>query len=156
MSVHQELLREFEEVARTAPTAEALMTHLAQRLHNQMARYNWIGFYLIDPADPGMLVVGPYAGSFAPNVRIPLDTGLCGAAATSGKTVVVNDVSKDPRYLSGSELVKSNMVAPIFVKNKLVAEIDIESYFAGTFTRLEQEFTEGCAAVVGAYLSKKS
>jgi len=156
MSVHKELLHEFEEFARTAPTADALMAHLAQRLHDQMARFNWIGFYLVDPVDPGVLVVGRYAGSFAPNVRIPLDTGLCGAAATSGKTVVVNDVSKDPRYLSGSELVKSNMVAPIFVRNRLVAEIDIESYFVGTFTAPEQEFIEACAAVVGAYLSKKN
>ena len=156
MSVHQELLQEFEEFAGTAPTAEALMARLAQRLHDQMARYNWIGFYLVDPADPGALVVGPYAGSFAPNVRIPLDTGLCGAAATSGKTVVVNDVSKDPRYLSGSELVKSNIVVPIFVMKRLVAEIDIESYFVGTFTKPEQEFAEACAAVVGTYLGKKS
>jgi GAF domain-containing protein len=98
---------------------------------------------------------GPFAGSFTPNARIPLNTGLCGAAASSGQTVVVDDVSKDPRYLAGSPLVKCEIVVPIFVKNTLVAELDVESYFASTFTKGEQEFVEACAAVVGKYLGKR-
>jgi L-methionine (R)-S-oxide reductase len=151
---HEELLQEFRVFARTASTAKALMEHIAQSLHVKMTRYNWVGFYLVDPADPGVLSVGPFVGSFTPNARIPLDTGLCGAAATTGKTVVVDDVSKDPRYLSGSSMVNSEIVVPILVKNKLAAELDIESYFAGTFNKDEQEFVEACAAVVGEYLGK--
>jgi len=100
------------------------------------------------------LLVGPFVGSFTPNARIPLDTGLCGAAASSGQTVVVDDVSKDPRYLSGSPMVNSEIVVPIFVRNKLAAELDIESYFAGTFTKSEQDFVEACAAIVGRYIEK--
>jgi L-methionine (R)-S-oxide reductase len=152
---HEELLREFQEFARTAQTAKSLMEHISQRLHEKMARYNWVGFYLLDPADPGILLVGPFVGSFTPNARIPLNTGLCGAAASSGKVVVVADVSKDPRYLSGSHMVKSEIVVPIFVKNNLAGELDIESYFANTFTNLEQEFVEACAATVAEYLQKK-
>jgi L-methionine (R)-S-oxide reductase len=154
LPVHEELLREFQAFALTASTAQSLMEHIAQRLHEKMTRYNWVGFYLVDPADPGILQVGPFAGSFTPNARIPLDTGLCGAAATTGQTVVVDDVAKDPRYLSGSSMVNSEIVVPIFVKNKLAAELDIESYFAGTFDRLEQGFVEACATVVGEYLVK--
>ena len=67
---------------------------------------------------------------------------------------MVDDVSKDPRYLSGSSLVNSEIVVPIFVKNKLAAELDIESYFASTFTKPEQDFVEACAEVVGSYLGK--
>jgi GAF domain-containing protein len=119
-----------------------------------MTRYNWVGFYLVDPADARVLLVGPFVGSFTPNARIPLDTGLCGAAASSGQTVVVDDVSKDPRYLAGSPLVKCEIVVPIFVKNKLAGELDVESYFASVFTKAEQEFVEGCAGVVGKYLAK--
>ena len=152
---HQELLQEFRDFAATAPSATSVMEHLAQRLHEKMARYNWVGFYLIDPSDPGALIVGPFVGSFTPNARIPLSTGLCGAAASSGQTVIVHDVSKDPRYLAGSNLVKSEIVVPVFVKNKLAAELDIESYFGSTFTGPEQEFVEGCANVVGKYLGKR-
>jgi L-methionine (R)-S-oxide reductase len=150
----EELLGEFQDFARTAPAAKAVMEHISQRLHEQMARYNWVGFYLVDPQDPGILRVGPFVGSFTPNARIPLDTGLCGAAATSRQTVVVQDVSSDPRYLPGSTMVNSEIVVPILVKNHLAAELDVESYFAGTFDKAEQDFVEACAAVVGKYLAK--
>jgi len=107
-----------------------------------MPRYNWAGFYLIDPTDPNFLIVGPFAGSFTPNKRIRLTVGLYGLAATTKRVVVVQDVSKDPRYLVGSSMVKSEIVVPLFVGKKLVAELDIESYFADTFTKPEQEFVE--------------
>jgi GAF domain-containing protein len=152
MSKHQALLEEFSTYAQTAPNTTALMTHISQRLHDQLARYNWVGFYLVDKADPGMLVVGPYVGSFSPNERIPLNKGLCGAAATMRRTVVVNDVANDPRYLSGSEIVKANMVVPILAKNELVAELDVESYFAGTFVPAEQSFAEAIAVLVGKFM----
>jgi L-methionine (R)-S-oxide reductase len=154
MLVHEELLRDFQDFAQTASSAKSVMEHIAQRLHEKISRYNWVGFYLVDPADPGILLVGPFVGSFTPNARIPLDTGLCGAAASSGKIVVVHDVSADPRYLAGSSMVKCEIVVPILVKNKLAAELDVESYFAGTFTKPEQDFVEACAAIVGKYLAK--
>jgi len=156
MSKHQELLQAFRLFAATAPNATALMTHISQRLHSELARYNWVGFYLVDKADPGMLVVGPYVGSFSPNTHIPITKGLCGAAATTKKTIVVNDVASDPRYFAGSEIVKANMVVPILTaKNELLAELDIESYFANTFTKAEQTFAEEVAQLVGHYMEKK-
>jgi len=154
-SVHDELLQEFRSYAKTAASPHALMEHIAIHLHEKMTRYNWTGFYLVDPADANFLIVGPFAGSFTPNARIPLDRGLCGAAATSGRVVVVQDVSKDPRYLAGeTTLVKSEIVVPIFAHKKLAAELDIESYFADTFTKSEQAFVESCAAIVADFLSK--
>ena len=154
MRVHEELLQEFQDFALAAPTAESVMERMAQGLHEKITRYNWVGFYLVDPEDSGILLVGPFVGSFTPNARIPLNTGLCGAAARSGQIVVVHDVSTDPRYLAGSPMVKCEIVVPIFVKKKLAAELDIESYFAGTFTAAEQEFVKACAAVVGKYLEE--
>ena len=66
----------------------------------------------------------------------------------------MQDVAKDPRYLSGSSLVKSEIVVPIFINRKLTAELDVESYFADTFTKQEQEFVEACAKVVADYWSQ--
>jgi L-methionine (R)-S-oxide reductase len=153
MSNYEELLQEFEEYALSADSVNSLMQHMSQRLHESMARYNWVGFYLMEGPAFDTLVLGPYVGSFAPTLRIPLDQGLCGAAATAGKTVVVNKVATDSRYL-GSDLVKSNIVVPIFVNNRVVAELDIESYFADVFTPSEQKFTESCAAVVEHLMEK--
>lgn len=155
MPEFKEILKDFEEHARTAASTESLMTHIAERLHHDMARYNWVGFYLMEDSVPKVLALGPYVGSFIPLKRIPLDRGLCGAAATSGRTVVVNNVTADPRYI-GSDMVKSNIVAPIVVNKAVVAEIDIESYFAGAFPAADQEFIEACAALVGRHMSKSS
>ncbi len=154
LPAHDELLREFQEYAKAAPTAKALMEHISKRLHEKMARYNWAGFYLVDPHDSGVLLVGPFVGSFTPNARIPLSSGLCGAAATTGETIVVHDVTKDSRYLAGSPLVRCEIVVPIFVRGRLAAELDIESYFTNTFNDAEKNFVEGCAAVVQKYLEK--
>jgi len=149
----KEVLQELQSFALTA-TAEQVMERIAKRLHEKFTRYNWVGFYVVDPADAGFLIVGPHAGSFAPNVRIPLNTGLCGAAATTGQVVIVQDVTKDPRYLPGSSMVKSEIVVPIFAKEKLAGELDVESYFADSFPKSEQEFVEACAKVFAGYLAK--
>jgi L-methionine (R)-S-oxide reductase len=152
MPTHEQLLRQYQDFARTAPNVTVLMQAIAGQLHGTMPRYNWVGFYLVDPADSGFLIVGPYMGSFTPNDHIPLNTGLCGAAASTGRTVVVDDVSKDKRYLSGSSLVKSEIVVPIFAGKSLAGELDVESYFTGTFTKAEQNFVEACAALVAKHL----
>jgi len=173
MSQYADLLEEFERYGRSADevkSVKSLMQHIAERLHEAMTRYNWVGFYFMEVPTFEALVLGPYAGSFMPTLRIPLDKGLCGAAATSGETVVVNNVAADPRYL-GSDLVKSNIVVPIFgeksaakkssakksvVKKRVLAELCIESYFADTFHRPEQEFIESCAALVGRHMQKEA
>ena len=150
----RELLQELQAFAATAPSAQSLMERMVARLHEKMTRYNWVGFYLVDPADAGYLIVGPFAGSFTPNARIPLTSGLCGAAASTGKVVVVQDVTADPRYLAGSSMVKSEMVVPLFANKKLAGELDVESYFADTFPKSEQEFVEACATIAATYLAK--
>ena len=151
---HEKILRELEEFAKTAASPKAVMEGIAARLHEKMARYNWVGFYLVDKTDPNLLVIGPYVGSFAPNERIPFDTGFCGQAARTGRTVVIDDVAKDAQYLQGSSMVVSEIVVPITVSGKLVGELDVESYFPNTFTKTEQEFVEACARIAGRYLAK--
>jgi GAF domain-containing protein len=130
------------------------MQHIAERLHQALTRYNWVGFYLMEAPAFAALVLGPHVGSFKPTLRIPLDKGLCGAAATSGKTVAVNNVRADSRYL-GSDMVKSNIVVPIFAKKRVVAELCIESYFADTFTPQEQKFIEDCASLIGRHMENE-
>ena len=130
------------------------MEEIAQRLHDTMTRYNWVGFYLVDKARPGSLILGPHVGSFEPHENVSLDKGLCGEAASTRRTVVINDVSADPRYKAGSSLVKSEIVVPVLAKGALYGEIDINSYFANTFTTEDQAFVESCAALVGSYMEK--
>lgn len=153
--MHEDLLEEFSTYARTAGNLHGLMKHIVTRLHESMSRYNWVGFYEVDSADPNILVVGPFAGSFTPHERIPLSVGLCGRAAVSGKPVIVDDVTKEPGYLAGSPMVKSEIVVPIFANKKLAAELDINSYFSGTFNATETAFIQSCAGVVSAFLERR-
>lgn len=131
------------------------MQHMSQRVHAEMARYNWVGFYLLDKRDPNLLILGPFAGSFTPLESIALGHGLCGSAAATGRTVIVNDVARDPRYLSASDIVKSELVAPVFAHKKLIGAIDVESYFTETFQEDDREFVEACAAIVGSYFENR-
>ena len=150
--VRDDLLKDFEARSLSADKSEAFMQHIAEQLHQKFSRYNWVGFYLMEPTRDA-LSIGPYVGSFVPTVRIPLDKGLCGADAKSRETVIVNDVSKDPRYI-GSDIVKANIVAPILVGGSVAAELNIESYFADTFDSMEQRFIEACAALVARSMAK--
>ncbi|HWX53329.1 MAG TPA: GAF domain-containing protein [Verrucomicrobiae bacterium] len=138
----------------SAASAETLMQRIADRIHSVMARYNCVKFFVVDKVDPGSLLLGPYTGSFSPVSRISFGQGLVGAAAASGNTVVVNNVAADPRYLSASELVKSEIVVPIFARGTLAAEISVGSYFADTFGDVDRNFVEACGGVVGKYLEE--
>src|SRR5580698_9854579 len=100
-------------------TADQLMEGVTLLLNQHILKYNWVGFYMLEPgANPPMLVLGHFQGAMTPHTRIPLNQGICGAAASSGKTVVVDDVNNDPRYLACSLETKSEIVVPIFMRGK--------------------------------------
>jgi len=149
----QELQQEVTELAPAVPTAQELMQRMVKLLHERMLKYNWVGFYMLEPgAQPPMLVLGAFEGAMTPHTRIPLNQGICGAAASSGQTVVVDDVSKDSRYLACSLETKSEIVVPIFVHGTVVGELDIDSHFPAAFTPEHQELVQYCAKLVGKKL----
>jgi len=144
---------EVAELAAADSPAHDLMTRMVMLLHQRMLKYNWVGFYMLEKdAQPPVLVLGPFQGAMTPHTRIPLHQGICGAAASSGKTVVVDDVSKDPRYLACSLETRSEIVAPIFVHGRVAGELDIDSHFPAAFALEDCDFVEYCAAVVGKKL----
>lgn len=145
--------REVDHLAAASQSAHELMTRLVALLHERMLKYNWVGFYMLDEgAQPPVLVLGPFQGAMTPHTRIPLHQGICGAAASTGKTVVVDDVAKDPRYLACSLETKSEIVAPVFKRDKVAGELDIDSHFPSAFSQQDCEFVEYCAALVGKKL----
>src|SRR5271157_2622500 len=148
-----EVRKEAERLSSEARTADQLMEGVTVLLNNQMLKYNWVGFYMLEPgADPPMLVLGHYRGAMTPHIRIPLNQGICGAAASSGKTVVVDDVKKDPRYLACSLETQSEIVVPVFVHGKVAGELDIDSHFLAAFATENRELIEYFAQLVGKRL----
>jgi GAF domain-containing protein len=150
-----DVLREVDEAARSASSADNLMKLICERLHERMLKYNWVGFYMIEEhAGQRVLQLGPFVGSMTPHTRIQLNQGICGAAASTGKTVVVDDVNSDSRYLACSIETKSEIVAPIFVRGQVVGEIDIDSHFPAAFTADDRKLVEHCAGLVGRMIEK--
>ena len=149
----EEVRNDVIELAQFAPTANDLMQKMVRLLHERVLKYNWVGFYMLEPgAKPPMLVLGAFEGAMTPHTRIPLNQGICGAAASSGQTVVVDDVSKDPRYLACSLETKSEIVVPVFVHGQVVGELDIDSHFPAAFTAEHKDLVQHCALLVGKKL----
>jgi len=151
----QEALRELDKAAATASSATELMQSVVMLLNERMLKYNWVGFYMLeeDKGEP-VLALGPFVGAMTPHTRISLNQGICGAAASSGETVVVDDVNNDPRYLACSIETKSEIVVPVFANGKVVGELDIDSHFLAAFGPSDREIVEYSANLVGKYIEQ--
>jgi L-methionine (R)-S-oxide reductase len=146
----EEVRSALTELAQRSRSAAEFMQSVVKLLHDRMLKYNWVGFYMLEPgAEPPVLVLGAFEGAMTPHTRIPLNQGICGAAASSGQTVVVDDVNKDPRYLACSLETKSEIVVPVFAHGKIVGELDIDSHFPAAFTPEHQALVQYCAQLVG-------
>jgi GAF domain-containing protein len=153
LATHDEVRQALAQLISKARSADELMQSITLLLHERMLKFNWVGFYMLDPkTDPPVLVLGHYQGAMTPHTRIPLNQGICGAAASTGKTVVVDDVSKDQRYLACSLETKSEIVVPIFVRGRVAGELDIDSHFPAAFAAADRELVEFCAQAVGKRL----
>ena len=130
-------------IARTPRDAPAKVVAL---LHDRFPHYGWVGIYWVEGRD---LVLGPWKGPAATeHTRIPIGRGVCGAAAASGRTEVVDDVSQDPRYLACFPSTKSEIVVPIRAGSRVIGEIDIDGRELNAFDAADQEFLEAVAALL--------
>jgi len=159
VTTQQELAKELTTLSKSAATVEDLMSIIVGRLQERLGHYDWVGFYMIEEGgvdEEPVLVLGPYVGAVTQHKRIPLNRGICGAAASTGRTVIVDDVSQDPRYLACSIETKSEIVVPIVVKGEVVGELDIDSHTPAAFKPDDRQLVEHCARLVGQYLEKTS
>ena len=133
---------------RGGPDEEVLQA-VVDALHERVGHYSWVGIYLVDGDD---LVLGPWQGPQATeHVRIPVGQGVCGAAAASGQTEVVDDVNADPRYLACFPSTRSEIVVPIAHEGRIVGEIDIDSDRPAAFREDDRVFLERIALQISPY-----
>jgi L-methionine (R)-S-oxide reductase len=151
----EDILGEIRQRSETAGDLLALQQFIVDIIAERLDAYNWVGFYMLDPEDADVLVLGPFHGAATEHVRIPVSEGICGAAVAQGETVIVDDVSADPRYLSCSMETKSEIVVPIRVSGRIAGEIDIDSHELSAFGAEDRAFIEECAAIVGGFMEKR-
>jgi L-methionine (R)-S-oxide reductase len=151
----QEILSEIRRSSATSRDVLTLQEFTVRLIATRLPYYSWVGFYMLDPNDANVLVLGPFHGAPTDHVRIPVTEGICGAAVAQGKTVIVDDVSADPRYLSCSIETKSEIVVPIRVRDRVVGEIDIDSHDLSAFGPDDRTFLEECARFIGGFMEEK-
>lgn len=138
-----------ETIEQIAERGEDVLQQVVDFLHDDFERYSWVGIYLVEGDD---LVLGPWQGPQATeHVRIPVGQGVCGAAAASGETEIVDDVNADPRYLACFPSTRSEIVVPIALDGRVVGEIDIDSDRSAAFDEDDRVFLERVASLVAPY-----
>jgi L-methionine (R)-S-oxide reductase len=143
--------RTIEAIA-NAPDADAAMTAAVGILAREVPTYHWVGIYLLVGNE---LVLGPFVGAPSPHTRIPLGRGICGAAATEAKTIIVDDVNSDPRYLECSLETQSEIVVPIIHGGMVLGEIDIDSHERAAFGPTDRDLLEQVASQLGVRLAAR-
>jgi L-methionine (R)-S-oxide reductase len=150
-----ELIPALDALSHSSASADSLMESIVALLHEKLTRYNWVGFYMLEKKS-NVLVLGHFKGSITRHTRIPLNQGVCGAAASTGKTIIVDDVLSDPRYLACSLETKSEIVVPVFVHGKVTGELDIDSHFLAAFGPDDRQLCEHAASVVSSMLEREA
>jgi len=129
-----------------------VLSEVVDALHDGHEHYSWIGIYLVEGDD---LVLGPWKGPEATeHVRIPVGQGICGAAAATGETEIVDDVNADPRYLACFPSTRSEIVVPISHEGRVVGEIDIDSDRPAAFTEDDRAYLERVAELIAPHCAR--
>jgi GAF domain-containing protein len=145
-AAHGDALNGLRAAIAEAPDPESASQRVVELLRDRFGHYDWAGIYWIDGPD---LVLGPWSGPQpTEHTRIPIGTGVCGAAAASGRTEIVPDVDADPRYLSCFASTRSEIVVPIFDGGDVIGEIDIDGSDLDAFDETDARFLEEVAALV--------
>lgn len=142
-----------EQYAQLAAQAEALLAgeydrianaaNLSALVYHVLPDLNWAGFYFFDGIE---LVVGPFQGLPA-CVRIPLDKGVCGAAATTRQTQRIADVHEFPGHIACDAASRSELVLPLLLDDALIGVLDLDSPVPGRFDVEDQAGLETIAAL---------
>ena len=142
-------LHRIEQLASGSSDADELLRQVVDELYDSFEQYSWVGIYLVEGDE---LVLGPWKGPQpTEHVRIPVGAGICGAAAATGKTEVVDDVNADPRYLACFPSTRSEIVVPITYEGRVVGEIDIDSDRPAAFAADDREFLERVAELIAPH-----
>jgi GAF domain-containing protein len=148
--LYRDLLAGADALTGGEPDAVANMANVAALLWEFLPDLNWAGFYRVAPAKTGgaeELVLGPFVGRPA-CIRIPFGSGVCGAAAASGATQLVEDVHAFPGHIACDAASASELVVPVLKGGTVIAVIDLDSPTPARFTAEDAKGVEALAALL--------
>jgi GAF domain-containing protein len=132
------------------PNLTARMATVSSMLAASFEHYFWTGFYVVDPAKERELVVGPYQGTLG-CLRIAFGRGVCGTAAATGETQVVEDVHAFPGHIACDSRSASEIVVPVTDRDgRLIAVFDVDSERPAAFDAVDKAWLERILAATFA------
>jgi len=132
-ALYQEAEKELISITEGEKNVTALMATVSCILAQKFDYYFWTGFYIVDPEKENELVVGPYQGTLG-CLRIPFGRGVCGTAAATLETQLVEDVHAFPGHIACDSRSNSEIVVPVLnAQGQLIAVLDVDSVEAGSF-----------------------
>ena len=144
--LYRDLLSAADALTADEPDAIANMANISALLFDWLPDLNWAGFYrVID----GGLVLGPFQGKAA-CIRIAFGQGVCGTAAATGQTQLVDDVHRFPGHIACDVASASELVVPIVVASRVIAVIDLDSPLIARFDGDDQAGVEALAAQIAS------
>ncbi len=134
-TLYADLLSAADALTRDEPDAVANMANLSALIWQFLPDLNWAGFYrMVD----GELVLGPFQGKAA-CIRIPVGRGVCGAAAATKETQLVEDVHAFPGHIACDAASASEIVVPVLIGGEVVAVLDLDSPVPARFDQTDQD-----------------
>jgi len=147
--VYREVRRRIEALLEDETDWVAAMATVVCELHMSMDHYHWTGFYRVADGGSGSLVIGPYQGTHG-CLRIDFARGVCGAAARTRTTVLVEDVDEFPDHIACSSMTRSEIVVPVLRPDgTLLAVLDVDSNDPCAFDAVDAAALEDLCAMLG-------
>lgn len=142
---YQSLVKQTESLITGEPNIIANMANISALLFTSLDDVNWAGFYLID--SPSELVLGPFQGNPA-CIRIPVGKGVCGTAAATAQTQLVEDVHAFAGHIACDAASNSEIVIPVHKNGEVFAVLDIDS---PSIARFDADDQQGLEALVACF-----
>ena len=142
--MYRELVKSADALTSGESDGVANMSNIAALLWEFLPDVNWTGFYRVVD---GELVLGPFQGKAA-CIRIPFGRGVCGAAAQTGETQLVEDVHAFPGHIACDANSASELVVPVMRDGQVIAVVDLDSPSRGRFDQDDALGIESLVAVI--------
>ena len=142
--MYRELVKSADALTSGETDGVANMSNIAALLWEFLPDVNWTGFYRVVD---GELVLGPFQGKAA-CIRIPFGRGVCGAAAQTGETQLVEDVHAFPGHIACDANSASELVVPVMRNGQVIAVVDLDSPSRGRFDHDDALGIESLVAVI--------
>ncbi|MHA2621156.1 MAG: GAF domain-containing protein [bacterium JZ-2024 1] len=147
---YADILKNIQAMAVMLPDRNEFFDRVVRLLRQRVPHFNWVGIYWVKP-DRQKLALGSWDGPEpTEHTEIPVTQGICGAAVREARTIIVDDVRRDPRYLSCFVRTRSEIVVPIFKDGKVIGEIDIDSDTLCAFSEADRVFLESVAEILAS------